>query len=90
MGGAMAQCPSPQYATVYNVKSMQKNASNRHLTKHNHNKRSICCPPRKCFAQGPWLKNPDLDIGKKIKSTLFSYRWALLFMNHIYSNKEIV
>ena len=30
-----------KYATDYNVKRMRKNSSNRHLTKHNHDKRSI-------------------------------------------------
>ena len=39
------------------------------------------------------LKNLDLDIGKKFiknKNKLSFYCWPLLFMNLIYSNKEIV
>ena len=30
----------------YNVKRMQKYDSNRHLAKHNHDKRSTCVPPK--------------------------------------------
>ena len=39
------------------------------------------------------LKKLDLDIGNKLKKNkkkLSSYCWPLLFMNLIYSNKEIV
>ena len=38
--------PTPRYATNYNVKRIQKHGSNRHLMKHNHDKRSTCCPPK--------------------------------------------
>ena len=63
--------------------------------KHNHDKRSTCCPLKLVAAlcQETLLKKLDLDIGKKIiknKNKLSSYCWLLLFMNLIYSNKEIV
>ena len=77
---------------------MQKNSCNKHHTKHNHDKRFTCCP-LKMLCAGTFLKNPDLDIGKKInnksnenKNKLSSYWWPLLFMNLliVYSNKKIV
>ena len=55
-------------------KKNAKNGSNRHPKKHNHDKRSTCCPP-KMPCPGSLLRNPDLDIGKKYtkikKQTVF-------------------
>ena len=45
---------------------MQKNCNHRHLTKHNHDKKFTCCPPKNAFP-GTLLKIPDLDIDKKFK-----------------------
>ena len=42
-----------------------ENGSNRHLTKRNHNKKSICCRPKNALLRD-LVKKPVLDIGKKI------------------------
>ena len=47
------------------IKRMQKNGSNRHLKKQNHDKRSTCCPLKMLC---PWtlLRNLTLTLEKKI------------------------
>ena len=45
---------------------MQRNGSNGHLTKHNYDMKSTCCP-LKMLSPGTSLKNPDLDIDKNLK-----------------------
>ena len=59
---------------------MQRNGSNRHLTKHNYDLKSTCCPPKNA-SPGTSLKNPNLDIDKKLTQTESTV---------IYSNKDIV
>ena len=45
---------------------MQRNGSNKHLTKHNYDMKSIVAP-LKMLSPGTSLKNPNLDIDKKFK-----------------------
>ena len=44
---------------------MQKNGSNRHQMKHNHDKRSNCCTLKTALPMD-LVKKPDLNIGKKL------------------------
>ena len=48
-----------------NLKRMRKNGSDRRVKKHNHDKISTYCP-LKMPGSGTLLRNPDLDIGKKL------------------------
>ena len=64
---------------------MQKNGSNRYLTKHNHYKRSTCCPLKKLFP-GTLLKNPDLNVDKnykKYKQTVFLLMVSAFYESHL-------
>ena len=63
---SMAQCSSLKI-TDY-AKRMQKNNSNKHLMKHNHDKKSTCCPPKTCCRPLPrdLVKKLHLDIGKNL------------------------
>ena len=65
-GGAMAQLHPPLNMLLTTYKKIAKNNRNKHLMKHNHDKRYTCCP-LKMLCPGILL-NLDLDIGKQLKN----------------------